>query len=105
MRAELERFNEQVISSEYKKDNIPALKTGVGISTGKVLLGNIGSPENMNETIIGDIVNTASRLEGLTKEYHIPVIIDGPTFKSISGRFPTREIDFVHLKGKKNKNL
>lgn len=103
MRKELERFNGVISSSEdYRKNRIPSLRTGIGIATGNVLLGNMGSEERMNETAIGDIVNTASRLEGLTKEYHVPVIIDEFTYKGIEGKVLTREIDVVKPRGKNN---
>jgi len=100
MRLALKEFNR-----ELKAQNIPnleSIRSGIGISTGNVKLGNIGSLERMNETVIGDIVNIGSRLEELTKEYDVPVIIDETTYKGIEGKVITREIGVVRPRGKNN---
>lgn len=101
------------------------LQSGIGIASGEVYEGNIGTNSRMDHTIIGDIVNLASRLEGLTKEYHVPVIVDEETTRQIAqgklsseknlsdriqeiqdeikqGKFYTREIDRVRVKGKEH---
>ena len=80
------------------------LDIGVGIDGGNVFYGNIGSSEHMTNTVIGDKVNSASRLEGLTRIYHLPVIVSEYIKEEIekSGceKYRFFEIDTVQVKGK-----
>ncbi|MGA2976499.1 MAG: adenylate/guanylate cyclase domain-containing protein [Spirochaetia bacterium] len=81
------------------------LKVGVGIDGGDVFYGNIGSQERMTNTVIGDNVNAASRLEGLTRLYNVPVICSGFVKDDVEAHFSTHgirfiEIDRVQVKGK-----
>ncbi len=91
----LDIFNKQQRDKGYKE-----FKIGVGINYGPVVVGNIGTSQKMDYTVIGDAVNLASRLEGLTKEYHTELIISEGTYEAVKNYFYVREIDRVFVKGK-----
>ena len=79
------------------------IEVGVGIDGGNVFYGNIGSNEHMTNTVIGDNVNSASRLEGLTRIYHLPVIVSGyirDEVLKLTDKYTFYEIDTVQVKGK-----
>jgi len=79
------------------------LEVGVGIDGGQVFYGNIGSTERMTNTVIGDNVNSASRLEGLTRIYRVPIVCSEyvvQEVRSVTDRFVFIELDTVQVKGK-----
>lgn len=89
--------------SEEKVFKAVLLDVGVGIDGGTVFYGNIGSSEHMTNTVIGDNVNSASRLEGLTRVYKIPVIVSEYVkneVESATSAYKFIEIDTVQVKGK-----
>jgi adenylate cyclase len=90
-------FNER-----NKAEGLPYLKMRIGISTGTVFVGNIGSEDRLNYTAVGDTVNLASRLEGTNKTYKTWILISDKTEAGIRGQILTRPVDKVAVKGKAN---
>ena len=97
--------NLSFLQKEWAKLNKPILKARVGINTGNVVLGNIGTEQHLSYTVIGDNVNLASRLEGLNKVYDTTIMISDVTLKACGERLVTRPIDLVGVKGKDKKIL
>ncbi len=88
------RFND-----EQRRKGHPAFLTGTGIAYGEVTIGNIGSDKKMDYTVVGEMVNLASRLEGLTKQYHEPLIFSDAVRRALGKRIPCRMLDRVAVKG------
>ncbi len=73
---------------------------GIGLNTGPANVGNMGSNKRLAWTVMGDNVNLASRLEGLTKQYRVRVIVSEATYAQVSHQFVAREVDKIRVKGK-----
>ncbi len=93
MLRELGRFNAEEGRSS-------PLRIGIGIASGPVVAGNVGSPERLNYTVLGDTVNVASRLQELTKEYGVPLILTEATYERVAQVFRCRLLAKVTVRGR-----
>ena len=88
------------LQPEFRARGWPELNIGVGISSGDMNVGNMGSRFRMAYTVLGDTVNLGSRLEGLTKEYGVDIIVSAATAAAVPD-YLFRELDLVRVKGKR----
>jgi adenylate cyclase len=88
------------LNEKRKEKGQPEFFTRIGITTGVAIVGNIGTEKRMNYTVIGDIVNTASRFQNINKIYHTSIIISEALREKIQGAFLTRPLDVIEVKGK-----
>ena len=103
VKAALEMLDElKVFNDEVTKEGIPAFGMGVGINTGVVVVGNMGSEQRFDYTCLGDAVNLASRLEGQSKNYGVLLVIGPITESRLEGTAFSLELDLIAVKGKKD---
>jgi adenylate cyclase len=95
MRRELRELNQK-----WRDQGRMGLGMGVGINQGEVIVGNIGSQERMDPTVIGDSVNLASRLEGLTRIYGVDILVGAGAAELVRDEFHLRSVARVQVKGK-----
>ncbi|MCB1140493.1 MAG: HAMP domain-containing protein, partial [Leptospiraceae bacterium] len=102
MQRELHLFNEF-----RKEQNAEPIRTGMGIATGDVILGTVGTETRLDTTVLGHAVNLSSRMEALTTSYGVSIIITESTFKDLVDpeQYKYREIDTVIAKGLSQPNL
>ena len=90
----------QELREKWKAEGRPELKMRIGLCTGPAVVGNMGSRNRMDYTMMGDTVNTAARLEGVNKIYGIYTLVCEHTFQKASNRVVGREIDAINVVGK-----
>jgi adenylate cyclase len=97
MLGNLDGFNKEIAS-----EGVPAFGMGIGINTGVVVVGNMGSEQRFDYTCLGDAVNLASRLEGQSKNYGVLIVLGPITAERLDGEYFTLELDCIAVKGKKD---
>ncbi|MEN3370975.1 MAG: adenylate cyclase [Verrucomicrobiota bacterium] len=95
MKASLARLN-----AAWQTRGLKTFQMGIGVNFGEVIFGNIGSSKKMEPTVIGDAVNVASRLEGLTKDYGRDLLVGEAAANLVGGSFRLQFVDKVTMKGK-----
>lgn len=89
------------LNKSWKERGLPNFDIRIGINTGNMVVGNVGSAARMEYTVLGDAVNTGSRLEQLNKTYGTHILISEATKEAAGGAVETREVDVIELRGKK----
>ena len=88
------------LNEELEKENSLPIKVGIGLNTGEVVVGNMGSDQRFDYSCLGDAVNLAARLEGQSKNYGVEVVLGEDTAKNMEKDFALLELDKIAVKGK-----
>jgi len=88
------------INREFRAEGHPEISVRVGLHSGDVIAGNLGSDRLFDFTVVGDTVNTASRLESANKVFNTKIMVSEETLKSAAGAFAVRELGLIEVKGK-----
>ncbi len=88
------------INERFSGEGLPSISVRIGIHSGNVIVGNLGSSRLFDYTVIGDPVNVTSRLESSNKLFHTKIIVSGETYARTGDRFLARELGMIEVKGK-----
>src|SRR5882724_1397937 len=88
------------LNAKWEAEGRKPISIGIGLNTGPVNVGNMGSSKRLAWTVMGDNVNLASRLEGMTKQYRTRIIISEATYRQVADHFVCRDLDNIRVKGK-----
>jgi class 3 adenylate cyclase len=95
MREAVSKYNEELAGQD-----LPPLDVRIGVHKGTVVAGVVGSKENLEYTVIGDVVNTAARIESLTRKHGVDILISADVRPALDGRFMVRQLPPEYVKGK-----
>jgi len=90
----------KILQKKWESEGKPVLNIGIGVNSGDMVVGNMGSEMRFDYTVMGDSVNLGSRLEGINKEYGTNIVISEFTYNEVKDRLICRELDSVRVKGK-----
>jgi adenylate cyclase len=90
----------QPLNQHWRKHGLPEFAIGIGVNSGPMAVGNMGSKERFDYTVLGDTVNLCARLEGLTKVYGVHILVGEATAASAGDAYVLRELDWVRVKGR-----
>jgi adenylate cyclase len=93
------------LNADWETRGLPRLEIGIGIHTGEPIVGNFGSVDRFDYTAVGDDVNLTSRLEGMNKAYGTHVLISESTLAAVEGRFATREVARIRVRGREQETV
>ena len=88
------------LADDWEDRTQSTLEIGIALNTGQAMVGNIGSPRRMEYTVIGDVVNLTSRLQDLTKDYGVSVLISGATYCQVKNMCEVRALGPVKIRGR-----
>ena len=92
----------EILNKELKNEKSLPIKVGIGLNTGEVVVGNMGSNQRFDYSVLGDAVNLAARLEGQSKNYGVQIVLGEETAKNMDKDFAMIELDEIAVKGKQD---
>lgn len=98
----LQALTQQVALASKANDSLPSLQLHVGLSTGALVAGNMGSSSAKSYTVMGDTVNIASRLKGASKQYGVTILLSEETQRPLAECMETRELDLIQVVGRED---
>ena len=101
MRAAVEmRRHLHALNAERRAEGKPTIENGIGLCNGEVVSGGIGSESRLDLTVIGDTVNVAARLEGLTKQFDCKILMNEAVYREVADQIPCVFVGAEHVKGR-----